>query len=210
MSTFTKNFSSNARVNVGHVGLFFDRDGTLNTEVDFLSRPEELRLIPNAARAIREANEFGVKVFIITNQSGIARGLFTETDLAAIHERLIAMLAKEGARVDAIYFCPHHPGYGTTPYKRDCACRKPKPGMLKKARKDHGIHLSQSFVIGDRGIDMQAGRSAGCRTALVLTGYGTVEQDECAAAGTVDLVASDAYDAWKQIRNLLVRHTVES
>ena len=210
MSTSTKNFSSNARVKVGHVGLFFDRDGTLNTEVDYLSRPEELQLIPNAARAIREANEFGVKVFIFTNQSGIARGLFTETDLAAIHDRLIAMLAKEGARIDAIYYCPHHPGYGTTPYKRDCSCRKPKPGMLKMARKDHGIHLSQSFVIGDRCIDMQAGKSAGCRTALVLTGYGEVERQECVAARTVDFVAADAYDAWKQIRNLLIKQAVES
>ncbi len=210
MSTSTKNFSSNARVKVGHVGLFFDRDGTLNTEVDFLSRPEELQLIPNAARAIREANEFGVKVFIVTNQSGIARGIFTETDLAEIHERLIAMLSKEGARVDAIYFCPHHPGYGTTPYKRDCSCRKPKPGMLKQARKDYDLHLSQSFVIGDRCIDMQAGKSAGCRTALVLTGYGAVEQEECMEARSVDLVATDAYDAWKQIRNLLVKQAVES
>ena len=210
MSTSIKNFSSKTRVKVEHVGLFFDRDGTLNTEVDFLSRPEELQLIPNAARAIREANEFGVKVFIITNQSGIARGLFTETDLAAIHRRLLAMLAKEGARVDAIYVCPHHPGYGKTPYKRDCSCRKPKAGMLKKARKEHGIHLSQSFVIGDRCIDMQAGKAAGCRTALVLTGYGAVEQKECVSARTVDLVAHDAYDAWKQIRNLLVKRVVES
>lgn len=210
MSTSTKNFSSNARVKAGHVGLFFDRDGTLNTEVDFLSRPEELQLIPHAARAIREANEFGVKVFIVTNQSGIARGIFTETDLAKIHERLIAMLAKEGARVDAIYFCPHHPGYGTTPFERDCSCRKPKPGMLNQARKDHDIRLSQSFVIGDRCIDMQAGKSAGCRTALVLTGYGAVERDECVDARTVDLVATDAYDAWKQIRNLLVEQAVES
>jgi D-glycero-D-manno-heptose 1,7-bisphosphate phosphatase len=210
MSTSTKNFSSSARVKLGHVGLFFDRDGTLNTEVDFLSRPEEIQLIPNAARAIREANELGVKVFIITNQSGIARGLFTETDLDAIHERLMTMLAHEGAIVDAIYYCPHHPGYGTTPYRRDCRCRKPKPGMLHQAKKEYGIKLTHSFVIGDRCIDMQAGKSAGCRTALVLTGYGAVEQQECTDDGTVDIVAADAYDAWKQIRNLLARDAVES
>jgi D-glycero-D-manno-heptose 1,7-bisphosphate phosphatase len=190
-------------VKVDQVGLFFDRDGTLNTELDFLSRPEELRLIPNAARAIREANEFGVRVFIITNQSGIARGLFTETDLVGIHKRLITMLAHEGARVDAIYYCPHHPEYGQTPYKKACNCRKPKPGMLKKAAREFGVTLSQSFVIGDRCIDMQAGKAAGCKTALVLTGYGSVERAECTDAHTVDFVASDAYEAWLHVKATL-------
>ena len=188
------------------VGLFFDRDGTLNTELDFLSRPEELQLIPNAARAIREANEFGAKVFVITNQSGIARGLFSETDLAAIHHRLVALLAREGARVDAIYFCPHHPEYGKTPYKKNCSCRKPKPGMLRRAKKEHGIRLSQSFVIGDRCIDMKAGKAAGCRIALVMTGYGAVEQDECINQRCVDFVARDAFDAWVQVKDVLLHH----
>jgi D-glycero-D-manno-heptose 1,7-bisphosphate phosphatase len=196
-------------VKVEQVGLFFDRDGTLNTELDFISRPEELQLIPNAARAIREANEFGVKVFIFTNQPGIARGLFTETDLAAIHHRLVMLLAHERARVDAIYFCPHHPEYGRTPYKRNCSCRKPKTGMLKKAQKEHGIRLSRSFVIGDRCMDMQAGKAAGCHTALVLTGYGAVEQLECLAAGAVDFTANNALEAWRYIRNLLLRRSVE-
>ena len=192
---------------VDQVGLFFDRDGTLNTELDYLSRPEELQLIPNAARAIREANEFGVKVFIFTNQSGIARGLFTETDLADIHRRLLAMFAHEGARVDAIYFCPHHPEYGMAPYRKSCSCRKPKPGMLKMASKDHGIKLSRSFVIGDRSIDMEAGRAAGCRTALVLTGYGSVERSECLIAGSTDFVARDAYEAWRHIKDEITHRT---
>jgi D-glycero-D-manno-heptose 1,7-bisphosphate phosphatase len=190
-------------VKVEQVGLFFDRDGTLNNELDYLSRPEELQLIPNAARAIREANDFGVRVFIITNQSGIARGLFTETDLAAIHTRLITMLGHEGARVDAIYYCPHHPVYGQTPYKKACNCRKPRPGMLKKAAKEFGIRLPQSFVIGDRCIDMEAGKAAGCKTALVLTGYGAFERSDCGNAHTVDFVASDAYEAWLHIKEVL-------
>ena len=190
---------------VEQVGLFFDRDGTLNTELDYLSRPEELQLIPNAARAIREANEFGVKVFIITNQSGIARGLFTEMDLAAIHKRLITMLGHEGARVDAIYYCPHHPEYGQTPYKKACDCRKPKTGMLKKGAKEFGIKLSRSFVIGDRCIDMQAGKAAGCTTAFVLTGYGAVERGECGETNIVDFVASDAYEAWLHIKEMLLQ-----
>ena len=192
---------------VDKVGLFFDRDGTLNTELDFLSRPEELQLIPNAARAIREANEFGVRVFIITNQSGIARGLFTETDLVVVHKRLITMLAHEGARVDAIYYCPHHPEYGQTPYKKACNCRKPKPGMLRKAAKEFGVKLSQSFVIGDRRIDMQAGKAAGCKTAMVLTGYGAVEREECRDTRIVDFVASDAYEAWLHIKEILAQRS---
>jgi D-glycero-D-manno-heptose 1,7-bisphosphate phosphatase len=192
-------------VKVDQVGLFFDRDGTLNTELDFISRPGELQLIPNAARAIREANEFGIKVFVITNQSGIARGLFTETDLVAIHQKLVTVLAHEGARVDAIYYCPHHPEYGKTPYKKACSCRKPKPGMLKKAGREHGIKLSHSFVIGDRFIDMQAGKAAGCRTGLVLTGYGVVEREECMKARNVDFIARDAYEAWLQVKDLLLQ-----
>ncbi|HEY4613810.1 MAG TPA: HAD-IIIA family hydrolase, partial [Bacteroidota bacterium] len=113
-------------VRFSDVGVFFDRDGTLNTEVDFLSRPDDLQLIPNAARAIREANTLGVKVFIITNQSGIARGLLSESDLARVHERLRQKLADDGAHVDGIYYCPHHPEYGGAQYKKQCTCRKPK------------------------------------------------------------------------------------
>ena len=188
---------------VEQIGIFFDRDGTLNTEVDFLSRPEELALIPRAARAIREANEFGVKVFIITNQSGIARGLFTETDLAAVHKRLLALLAQEGAHVDGIYFCPHHPDYGTPRYRKDCSCRKPKPGMLRKAVREHAVRLRDSFVIGDRCVDMEAGRAVGCGTALVLTGYGSVERDDCVENGKVDFIARDSYDAWRCVKNML-------
>ncbi|MBM4161904.1 MAG: D-glycero-beta-D-manno-heptose 1,7-bisphosphate 7-phosphatase [Ignavibacteria bacterium] len=192
---------------VEQVGLFLDRDGTLNTEVDFLSRPEELQLIPHAAQAIREANEFGVRVFIITNQSGIARGLFTEADLAAVHKRLRSLLAREGGRVDAIYYCPHHPEYGTSRYRKPCSCRKPKTGMLRRAAKEFGVRLTDSFVIGDRCIDMQAGKAAGCSTALVLTGYGSVERDDCLHNGSVDYIARDLYGAWRHIRSTLVRQT---
>ena len=98
------------------VGIFFDRDGTINTEVDFLRHPDELELIPNSARAIREANELGVKVFVITNQSGIARGFLSEQDLEAVHRRLSSMLAREKAHIDEIFFCPHHPEFGMPPY----------------------------------------------------------------------------------------------
>jgi len=194
-------------VKVEEIGIFFDRDGTLNTEVDYLSRPEELQLIPNAAQAIREANEFGVKVLIITNQSGIARGLFTEHDLEAIHERLRLLLARHGAHVDGIYFCPHHPEFGVAPYRKSCRCRKPKTGMLSKAASEHGVDLKQSFVIGDRCIDMQAGRAAGCTTTLVLTGYGAVERDECLEQTRVDHVAPSAFEAWQFVKSVLKKRS---
>lgn len=187
-------------MNVERVGIFFDRDGTINTEVDYLSRPDELKLFPKAAKAIREANRYGAKVFIITNQSGIARGFLTENNLRAIHRRLLELLAEQDARIDAIYFCPHHPLYGHPPYRKECTCRKPKTGMLLQAHKDHGIDLQQSFVVGDRCIDIKAGEHAGCGTVLVLTGYGAAEREECLSSARVDKVAPDVYGAWQYIR----------
>jgi D-glycero-D-manno-heptose 1,7-bisphosphate phosphatase len=117
-------------VTLGHVGIFFDRDGTINTEVDFLRRPDELELIPKAAQAIREANSLGLKVFVITNQSGVARGLLTEADLGTVHDRLHTLLNSQGVRIDAIYYCPHHLDFEKPPYNILCDCRKPDIGML--------------------------------------------------------------------------------
>ncbi len=182
------------------VGIFFDRDGTLNTEIDYLSRPEELVLIPNTARAIREANTLGVRVFVITNQSGIARGLFTEADLGSIHHRFIKLLAAEDATIDKIYYCPHHPEYGNPPYRVLCTCRKPKTGMLEQAVSEFGVELAKSFVVGDRCVDIMTGEHAGCGTVLVRTGYGTVELDECRRSSRLDFVADDAYEAWQYIK----------
>ena len=187
------------------VGIFFDRDGTINTEVDFLRNPDDLELIPEAGRAIREANELGVKVFVITNQSGIARGILTEADLKAVHERLIALLDREGAKVDEIYFCPHHAEFGFPPYNVVCDCRKPKAGMLLQAANKYRLRLADSFVVGDRFVDMKAGESAGCGTVLVLTGYGTAEREECIAKARVDHVAADMYRAWGYIRKQLMQ-----
>lgn len=185
------------------VGIFFDRDGTINTEVDFLTRPEDLHLIPKAAAAIREANELGVKTFLITNQSGIARGLMTERDLARVHRKLKEMLAAQDAHIDGIYYCPHHPDYGTSKYRKQCQCRKPKTGMLRQAAREHRIDLAASFVVGDRCVDMMAGNAAGCSSLLVLTGYGRTEQRDCSPRTRIDHVARDAYAAWKYIRHIL-------
>lgn len=192
------------------VGIFFDRDGTINTEIDFLRRPEELELIPKSAQAIREANDLGIRVFIITNQSGIARGFLTEQDLAGVHRRLKALLRKQRAHVDAIYYCPHHPAYGKPPYNIRCDCRKPKIGMLRKAEKDFNLNLGKSFVVGDRCVDVQAGLNAGCTSFLVLTGYGKTERGDCVRSIGIDHVAEDAYDAWSQIKGILKHRRVPS
>jgi len=190
------------------VGIFFDRDGTINTEIDFLRKPEELDLIPRSADAIRGANELGLKVFIITNQSGIARGFLTENDLSAVHKRLADLLKQQHAHVDSIYYCPHHPEYGIPPYNISCECRKPGPGMLKQAESEFNLDLKKSYVVGDRCVDVQAGKRAGCTTFLVLTGYGATQRNDCGAGGEIDYVVDDAFAAWLRIRAMVNHHDI--
>lgn len=185
------------------VGLFLDRDGTINTEVDFLTSPDELHLYPSASRVIREANALGVRVIVMTNQSGIARGYLTEADLKRIHGRLIGLVEAEGATIDAIYFCPHHPTTGNAPYVRNCDCRKPKPGMIMQGIRAFGLDPARSFVIGDRCVDMEAGRAAGCTTGLVLTGYGETEQQECTQRRMVDHTGKDVGAVWNTFKSLM-------
>ena len=152
--------------------LFLDRDGTVNVEVHYLSQPEQLELLPTVAKTISAVNALGIAVVIVTNQAGIARGYFPEHRLLAIHERLQRMLSEQNARIDRIYFCPHHPTAGQGPYKAVCECRKPLSGMLRQAAMELGIDLNRSLMVGDRESDLQAGAGAGCQTALVTTGYG--------------------------------------
>ena len=152
--------------------VFLDRDGTINEEVNYLSRPEQLRLLQGAAAAIRQINEAGLKAVITTNQAGVARGYFSEEKLQQIHLELQKMLGAQEARLDAIYHCPHHPTHGQGPYKINCTCRKPKPGMLRRAARELKIDLSRSFVVGDKISDLEPGLIVGCRTILVRTGYG--------------------------------------
>ena len=152
--------------------VFIDRDGTLNEDIGYVSTPDQLKLYPWAGEALRLINGSGFKAVVITNQSGIARGLCDEQTLAAIHSRLIEELAREGARVDAIYYCPHHPEAGDARYRIDCDCRKPQTGLLDAASREHNIDLASSFVIGDKASDINLAKNAGARSALVLTGYG--------------------------------------
>lgn len=152
--------------------VFLDRDGTINEEVGYLSRLDELKLIPGTSEAIRLINEAGMKVVVITNQSGVARGYFTEEFVETVHGRINEILQQKGARIDRFYFCPHHPVYGNGPYKKACSCRKPESGLFLRASKEMDIDLSRSYVIGDMLKDIDAGKRVGARGILVRTGYG--------------------------------------
>lgn len=180
----------------GRIAVFLDRDGTLNEEVDFLRTPDELRLIAGAASAVRTLNTLGLITLVISNQSGVARGFLTEADLVSIHARLEDELRTGGARVDRIYYCPHHPTEGNPPFKIACECRKPKPGMLKQGEVEWGVDLNRSFVVGDRIADVQAGQAVGATTVLVLTGYGKESLAECQREGvTPDFIAPSVVEA---------------
>ena len=188
-----------------NAGLFLDRDGTINVERGYLVDPDGVELLPGAAKAIRAANEFGLPVIITTNQAGVARGLHSEADVVSVNGRLKELLSEQGARIDAIYFCPHHPEVGNPPYRIVCTCRKPKTGMLKMAEKTLGINLASSFVVGDKCSDIETGKNAGCGTVLVLTGYGRFEMENCKGNNVPDHVAEDLPDAWEYIKESLIR-----
>jgi len=155
-----------------YAAIFIDRDGTLNEDIGYVSTPDDLVLYPWAAEAVRMVNQSGLLAIVITNQSGIARGMYTEERLSSIHLRMIEQLACEGARIDAVYYCPHHPEVGDVRYRIACDCRKPRIGMLDRAARDHRIDLKRSFVVGDKASDINLAGNAGARSALVLTGYG--------------------------------------
>lgn len=157
--------------------VFLDRDGTLNVEKDYLFRVEDFEFTNGAVEAVRMLNRAGLFVVVVTNQSGIARGYYSEEDLSVLHRHITTLLAAAGARVDAWYYCPHHPE-GREPYRQSCNCRKPLPGMLEQAAGEHGIDLSQSWMIGDKLVDVEAALAAGCRPVLVRTGYGEGMQEQ--------------------------------
>jgi D,D-heptose 1,7-bisphosphate phosphatase len=155
-----------------HLAVFLDRDGTINEEIGYMDRLEKLRLIPGAAEAIRLINASGMKTVVVTNQSGVARGIFTESFVAEIHARLGKMLRAEGASLDGIYVCPHHPTEGRGDYLRGCECRKPAPGLLLRAAAELHLDPARSYMVGDTLKDILAGARAGAQGILVRTGYG--------------------------------------
>ena len=177
--------------------VFLDRDGTVIDEVGHLGEPDRVVVLPGVPAALRKLSEAGYALIVITNQAGVARGYFTETEVAAVNERTASLLEAEGVRLDGWYHCPHHPDF-TGP----CECRKPLPGMLLRAAAELELDLSRSWMVGDHPSDVEAGHAAGARSIMVRTGHGllpganhgppagaTVVDDLPAA---VDLILSDA------------------
>ena len=172
----------------GHRAAFLDRDGTINVEVNYLYRPADLDFIQGTAPAIARLNQAGYVVIVVTNQAGVARGYYSLAALHVLHAHLREQLMGLGARIDAFFFCPHHPDFTGS-----CDCRKPAPGMLRAAAQQHQLDLQRSWMIGDSAGDLGAGNAAGCRTILVRTGYGlAVEQNlQDGALVRPDAIADD-------------------
>ena len=181
--------------------VFIDRDGTISEEVGYINHPSRFRVFPYAARAIKLLNDRGWFAVIITNQAGVARGYFSESMIETVHNNLRQELREEGARVDAIYYCAHHPTVGEPPYRQECDCRKPKPGLITRAAKDLDIALEQSWMIGDRYGDIELARNAGLRSALVLSGYGRGEWENQRSLWKhqPDLIAENLLEAVQSI-----------
>jgi len=175
--------------NEGRPAAFLDRDGTIVVERNYLSDPEQVELIPGAAGALRALGEAGYALVIMTNQSGIARGLYTEAEFRAVQERVEALLAAEGVELDGVYHCPHHPDF-TGP----CECRKPGLGMYRRAARELGLDLARSVYIGDRVSDVVPAQLLGGKGILVRTGYGADEASRVPAGIAVadDLAAAAA------------------
>ena len=155
--------------------IFLDRDGTINEEMGYINHLDRFIVFPYVAESIKIFNKLGFKVVVVTNQSGVARGYFSESLVNKLHEILKNKMKQEGAKIDAIYYCPHHPKEGQQKYKIDCTCRKPKPGMILKAIEEHKIDINKSYMIGDRYKDILFAKNLKIKSGFVLTGYGRGE-----------------------------------
>jgi D-glycero-D-manno-heptose 1,7-bisphosphate phosphatase len=178
--------------------VILDRDGTMIRECDYLTDPEKVELLPNAAEGLRRMIALGLGLVVITNQSAIGRGLLTHARLAEIHARLTAMLRRERIKLDGIYYCPHHPG-------DQCECRKPKPTLLLQAARELRFCVAECFVIGDNQGDIGLGQSVGARTLLVRTGYGEGIASDPTTLALVnpDNVVADLLSASRVIEDLI-------
>lgn len=183
--------------------VFIDRDGTINEEVDYLKHADDLNVFPYAIEALQILKNKGFKNIIITNQSGIARGFFTEEDLKLIHEKLLGITNKITPLIDGIYYSPYHTEGTIEEYKIESDLRKPRIGMVLKAREEHSIDLNSSFFIGDTYTDMKTAQNAGLKKILVLTGYGARDLQKCLDENILlDFIAADLLDASNHINNL--------
>ena len=166
--------------------VFIDKDGVLVEDKGYVHKLEDFKLIPNAVEGLKLLKNY--KLFIITNQSGIGRGIYKVEDFINFNDHLIKELKKDGIKIEKTYYCPHKP-------EDNCECRKPKIRLLKAAEKDFGVDLKKSFVIGDMKSDFELGRNAGCRTVHVLTGHGIKHKEEIKP----DYIADDLLDAARWI-----------
>ena len=185
----------------GRPAIFIDRDGTISDEIGYVNHASRFRVFPWAVDAIRLVNRSGRLAVMVTNQAGVARGYFPERVVQDVHARLLDTLAQGDARLDGLYYCPHHPQAGEAPYRQDCDCRKPKPGLLHRAAADLGIDLASSWVIGDRLGDLQVAWAVGAQGAMVRSGYGRGELENHAASWSrpPDLVAEHLLEAVSRI-----------
>jgi D-glycero-D-manno-heptose 1,7-bisphosphate phosphatase len=178
--------------------VFLDRDGTIIEELGYLDRPERVELFPWTIDAVRVLNRAGVAVVLVSNQSGVARGFFSEDVVDAVHQRMADLLAEGGARIDAYYYCPHHPDGKVREYAQKCDCRKPGRGLVDRAVEELGIDPARSFVVGDRWLDVALGRAVGAQSVLVRTGYGASEEHKRPADLAADAVVDNliAASSW--------------
>ena len=171
--------------------LFLDRDGTINVERNYVHRVQDFQFIPGAIEALQLASRANIDLIVVSNQAGIAKGIFSEADLATINQHMRSELLHHGIGLAAIYCCPHHPEATVARYRQICSCRKPSPGLLTTAMRERGIAAGEAVMIGDRNSDIEAGRALGLETYLVETGYGITEKRSTKATYIVpDLLAA--------------------
>ncbi len=171
--------------------VFLDRDGVMTVEEKKILLPSEIRLYANTIDSIRRLKDHGYFVLVISNQSGVARNLFAESELIELNEKLM-----QETGVDGIYYCPHHPEGVVPEYAITCNCRKPKTGLIQRACEDFSINLKESWIVGDKETDVLTGKAAGIKTILVMTGYG---KDEISRGITANIIAEDISDAVDKI-----------
>jgi D-glycero-D-manno-heptose 1,7-bisphosphate phosphatase len=171
--------------------VFIDRDGTLIEEVGYLDRLERVDLYPWSIDAVRAFNRAGLPVILVTNQSGVARGFFSEEVVEHVHRHIADLLEAGGARIDAYYYCPHHPDGKVKPYAQACDCRKPGRGLVDRAAREFSIDPAASFVVGDRWLDVALARAIGGRGVLVRTGYGATEEMKAPEGLRADAIADN-------------------
>jgi len=183
--------------------VFLDRDGTLIEEVGYLDRPERVELYPWSTDAIRALNRGGLRIVMVTNQSGVARGFFSEAVVERVHRHIAELLGAGGATIDAYYYCPHHPDGKVAEFARACECRKPGRGLVDRAARELGIDPERSFTVGDRWLDVALARAVGARGILVRTGYGVTEEARPPQGLAADAVVDNLVGAASWIlRNL--------